>query len=283
MEPQVVRDPAEFQRRMLELKRSGQSICVVPTMGALHGGHRALIAEGRGRAVVLVVTVFVNPTQFAPSEDFDTYPRSFEADLEMCRSERVDYVFEPSDGTMYASNHATYVSVEELEKKLCGGSRPTFFRGVATVVTKLFLIAQADVAVFGWKDAQQQIIIRRLARDLNIPVEIVGVETVREADGLAMSSRNKYLATQERAEAATLSGALFEARRRVEEEGELDGGRLREGIVQRVESETSARLDYVEVVSMENLEPLETVERGATLIALAACWGSTRLIDNVRV
>ena len=283
MEPQVTRDPGDFQRRMLELKRAGQSICVVPTMGALHGGHRALVAEGRGRADVLVVTVFVNPAQFAPGEDFDTYPRSFEADLEMCRSERVDHVFVPTDETMYASNHATYVSVDGLEKKLCGVSRPLFFRGVATVVTKLFLITQADVAVFGWKDAQQQIVIRRMVRDLNIPIEIAGVETVREVDGLAMSSRNKYLSPQERAETATLSRALFEARRRVEEEGELDGGRLRREIVQRIEAETSARLDYVGVVSMDTLDPLETVERGGTLIALAAYWGATRLIDNVRV
>lgn len=281
--PLVVRDPADLQQRMLALHRAGRTIAVVPTMGALHAGHRALIAEGRRRADVLIVTIFVNPTQFAPGEDLDKYPRTFDSDLAMCRAEGADFVFAPTNDLMYPPNYATYVVVERLGAGLCGRTRPSHFRGVTTVVTKLLLITQADMAVFGWKDAQQQIIIRRMVRDLNLPVEIVGVETVREADGLALSSRNRYLSPEDRAEAPVLRRALNEARRRFEQQGIVEAEALRDEILRTIRTESSGRMDYVEVVSLDTLEPVERVQGGATMIALAVWWGTTRLIDNIRL
>jgi pantoate--beta-alanine ligase len=281
--PRVVRDPADLQQRMLTLHRAGRTIAVVPTMGALHGGHRALIAEGRRRADVLIVTIFVNPTQFAPGEDLDQYPRTFDADLAMCRAEGADFVFAPTNDLMYPKDYATCVEVERLGAGLCGRTRPSHFRGVTTVVTKLFLITQADVAVFGWKDAQQQLIIRRMVRDLNLPVEIVGVETVREADGLALSSRNRYLSPEDRAEAPVLRRALNEARRRFEQQGIVEAEALRDEILRAVRTESSGRVDYLEIVSLDTLEPVERVQGGTTMIALAVWWGTTRLIDNIRL
>ncbi|MBN1867604.1 pantoate--beta-alanine ligase [Candidatus Sumerlaeota bacterium] len=280
--PEVVREPAVLQSRLLDLKRSGKTISLVPTMGALHEGHRSLIGVGRGRGDVEVVSIFVNPTQFAPGEDLDKYPRTFEADLDMCGREGVDLVFFPPNDLMYPAGYSTYVNVEGLSERLCGRSRPTHFRGVATVVAKLFLIVQPDVAVFGWKDAQQLLVIRRMARDLNIPVEIVGVETVREPDGLAMSSRNRYLTPEERAQAPTLARAL-EWARQAAQEGVSEAEALKDGIREQIETQTTARVDYVEVVSMESVQPIERVKPGNTLIALAAFFGSTRLIDNVRL
>jgi pantoate--beta-alanine ligase len=282
-QPEVIRDPHEIQKRLLALKREGRTVAVVPTMGALHAGHRRLIAEGRTRGDVLVVTLFVNPVQFGPNEDLDKYPRTFDADLEMCRDEGVDFLFFPTDALMYPPGYATYVETHDLGKRLCGKSRPSHFSGVATVVSKLFLITQADVALFGWKDAQQLLILKRMARDLNFPVEIVGIETVREPDGLALSSRNRYLSPQDRAEAVVLSKALFEIRRRFQEDGVRDAALLRQEALNRIETESSGRVDYLEVVSTETLEPLEQIEPGQTLVALAVYFGSARLIDNVRI
>jgi len=284
MVPQVVREPDEMQRCAMRLRRDGKRIGVVPTMGALHDGHRALIVEARQRCDVLAVTVFVNPTQFDPGEDLAAYPRTFDADLEVCGAEGVDFVFCPTDEMMYGKGYATWVEVKGLTERLCGRSRPVHFRGVTTVVTKLFNVTQPDVAVFGWKDAQQLLVIRRMARDLNFPVEIVGVDTVREDDGLALSSRNKYLLADERAEAPRLHMALQEACRRSKDDGMTDAAELQRGIVEQTEREApSARIDYVEIVSMDSIEPIERVEAGNTLIALAAFFGSTRLIDNMRL
>lgn len=280
--PRVIREPDAFQAQMWKEKMAGRTIAVVPTMGALHEGHRQLLVAGRREADVLVATIFVNPTQFAPHEDFDAYPRTFEGDKAVCEKEGVHYIFAPTDTMMYPPEYATRVHVERLGEGLCGASRPHFFGGVATVCTKLFLITRADVAVFGWKDAQQQVIIRRLVRDLNLPVRIVGVETVREPEGLALSSRNQYLSNAERKDALVLSRALFAAREAVNA-GERNAAKLRQGIVDRIGAESAARLDYVEVVSLVTLKPLEQIEPGNTLIALAAWWGETRLIDNVRV
>ena len=190
---EIIRQSEEMQQRLLELKRQGKKIAVVPTMGALHEGHRALIHAARELADLLVVSIFVNPTQFGPNEDLDKYPRTFESDAEVCEKEDVDFIFFPTNEAMYPKGYCTYVTTEGMNTRLCGMTRPVHFRGVTTVVSKLFLITQADVAVFGWKDAQQLLIIRRMASDLNIPIQIVGVETVREADGLALSSRNRYL------------------------------------------------------------------------------------------
>ncbi|MFP4382275.1 MAG: pantoate--beta-alanine ligase [Candidatus Sumerlaeia bacterium] len=281
-EPIIIREPAEMQKQMTALRHAGKSICVAPTMGALHAGHRRLLTEGRPLADVLVATIFVNPTQFAPHEDLDRYPRTFDADMQMCIEEGVDYIFFPMPDSMYPEGFSTYVNVEGLSAELCGRSRPIFFRGVATVCTKLFLITQATVAVFGWKDAQQQLIIRRMVRDLNIPIQIVGVETVREADGLAMSSRNAYLSPQERAEAVVLSQALQEARKKVEG-GATDAAELRQAIIDKIETESNGRIDYVQVVSISDVQPVDKIEKGNALIALAVWFGETRLIDNVRV
>jgi pantoate--beta-alanine ligase len=281
--PETIRDPKALQARALDLKRSGKTICVVPTMGALHEGHRALIAEGRKRADILIVTIFVNPTQFAPNEDLDAYPRTFDADQALCAAEGVDFIFFPTSDAMYAPHHTTWVEAGSMGTKLCGASRPTHFRGVTTVVAKLFLLTQADVAIFGWKDAQQLFIIRRMARDLDIPVDIIGIDTVREADGLAMSSRNRYLTPHEREQAPALCRALREAYRRYEEEGLDDCAALKQGILDHIARETDGRVDYVEIVSTETFDPLDRIAPSATLIALAVFFGKTRLIDNVRI
>ncbi len=282
-QPEVIREPGLMQQRLVALKRTGKTVVVVPTMGALHAGHRRLIAEGRKRGDILIVTLFVNPTQFGPNEDLDKYPRTFDADLEMCRQEGADFLFFPTDALMYPPGYATYIETREMGKRLCGVSRPAHFTGVTTVVLKLFLITQADVAVFGWKDAQQLLILKRMAQDLNIPVEIVGVETVREPDGLALSSRNRYLSPQERAEAVVLSQSLFEIRRRFQEEQETDSALLRHEALARIERESSGRVDYLEIVSTETLDSSERIEPGKTLVALAVYFGTTRLIDNIRL
>ncbi|HBF33419.1 TPA: pantoate--beta-alanine ligase [Candidatus Sumerlaeota bacterium] len=283
MSLEIIRDPEILQHRTLELKRTGKTIAVVPTMGALHTGHRTLIAEGRRRADILIVSIFVNPTQFAPNEDLDKYPRTFDADAEMCRAEGVDFIFFPTNDAMYPTGYATYVEVENLGATLCGLTRPTHFRGVTTVCTKLFLITQADFAIFGWKDAQQQIIIRRMVNDLNIPVEIIGVETVREPDGLALSSRNKYLTPEDRIDAVVLSRALSAARALVLQQAETCAKRIREEIITRIEQQSHGVVDYVCVVAQNTLQPLDVIEPGNTLIALAVWWGATRLIDNIRL
>ncbi|HNY28117.1 MAG TPA: pantoate--beta-alanine ligase [Candidatus Sumerlaeota bacterium] len=282
-QPEIVREPGLMQQRLIAQKRAGKTVAVVPTMGALHAGHRRLIAEGRKRGDILVVTVFVNPTQFGPNEDLDKYPRTFDSDLEICREEGVDFLFFPTDALMYPQGYATYVETREMGKRLCGISRPTHFCGVTTVVSKLFLITQADVAVFGWKDAQQLLILKRMAQDLNFPVEIVGVETVREPDGLALSSRNHYLSPQQRSEAVVLSKALGEIQRRYQEEHETDSALLRQEAFDRIARDSSGRVDYLEVVSMETLEPVGRIVPGKTLVALAVYFGTTRLIDNIRL
>jgi len=279
----IVTTSAEVRARVAQARAEGKTIGFVPTMGALHEGHRALIREGRRQAGVLVVSIFVNPKQFGPNEDLSRYPRTFEADMKMCQDEKADFVFFPNSGAMYPENHSTWVQVENLGAELCGRTRPVHFRGVTTVCAKLFLLTGADKAVFGWKDAQQQIIIRRMVQDLNIPIEIVGVETVREADGLALSSRNAYLSAEERAEAPVLHRALQAARARVLEDNETDSAIIRLRIAIQIEKESRAHIDYVEVVSMDKIEPIRVVEPGNTLIAAAAWWGSTRLIDSIRL
>jgi pantoate--beta-alanine ligase len=280
--PEVMGDPVQFQGRILELKRAGKRVGVVPTMGALHEGHRALMAAGRPLCDILTTTIFVNPKQFAPHEDLDRYPRRFEADVQMCAEEGVDFVFAPNVEAMYPKGYSTYVTVEGMTEELCGRARPIHFRGVTTVCAKLFLITQADVAIFGWKDAQQQLVLRRMVQDLNIPVEIVGVETVREADGLAMSSRNIYLSERDRAEAPVLRRALEDARRRIEA-GETRADFVRSGVIDQIERASHGRVDYVQIVSMDEIRPLDEVRRGNTLIAAAVWWGQTRLIDNIRL
>ncbi len=275
---EVIRDPAVMRARAENLRRDGKRICVVPTMGFLHRGHMSLMRAGRARCDVLILTIFVNPTQFGPGEDLDVYPRDEDGDLAKARECGVDIAFCPDAAAMYPPGHQTHVEVRELQSPLCGAARPGHFRGVATVVTKLFNLTRPHLAVFGRKDFQQLALIRRMTRDLDLAVEIVGMPIVREDDGLALSSRNAYLSDEERAQGLCLYRALETARA-------LFAGGEREaevlvGAARRVIAEAAlARIDYVELRDAATLEALAVVERPAVL-ALAVFLGKTRLIDN---
>ncbi len=268
-----------MQARALQARAAGQTVGLTPTMGALHEGHLSLVRTARRENEFVVVSLFVNPTQFGPSEDFDRYPRDFAGDRRKLESEGVDVLYAPPVGEIYKPGFQTYVEVEELGKRLDGASRPGHFRGVATVVAKLFHIAQPHRAYFGQKDAAQLAVIRRLVRDLDFPIEIVACPIVREPDGLAMSSRNAYLGAEERRAAAVLYRSLTQARR-CYESGERSGPALRGTLLDTLASEPLARVDYAEVVDPDSLLPLARVDRRA-LAAVAAWFGATRLIDNV--
>jgi pantoate--beta-alanine ligase len=260
-------------------RKTGKRLGFVPTMGALHEGHLSLVRAAKAQCDFVAASIFVNPTQFGPNEDFSKYPRTFERDCEALDKEGVSIVFAPVVEEMYPSGAVTYVTVEGLSEKLCGKSRPGHFRGVTTVVSKLFHIVEPDVAFFGQKDAAQVAIIRRMVRDLNIPVEIAACPIVREADGLAMSSRNAYLDSPQRKAALVLSRSLSEVQR-VFAFGEKNALRLVQASQKIFAGEPSVRLDYLEIVDPENLEPLGKVDASA-LVAVAAFVGTTRLIDNV--
>jgi len=251
----------------------------VPTMGYLHEGHLSLVRRARAENDHVAVSIFVNPTQFGPHEDYNRYPRDLERDLRLLEPLGVDLVFAPSVEEMYPPGFQTWVIVEEVSRPLEGAARPGHFRGVATVVTKLFNIVQPDRAYFGQKDAQQAVVIRRMVQDLNIPVEIVVCPTVREPDGLAMSSRNTYLNPEERRAATVLFRALQATKARYEQ-GERDAERLREAMREVIQAEPLARLDYVSVADPETLQELDRVEDRA-LLSLAVYIGKTRLIDNI--
>ena len=258
--------------------RDGKTIAFVPTMGALHQGHLSLLREGRRRADRLTLSIYVNPTQFGPTEDLGSYPRDLDGDLKKAREEGVDAVFLPTDQVMYAENCQTYVTVEDLAQSLCGQRRPTHFRGVATVVIKLFNIVAPDVAIFGQKDFQQLVMIRQMTRDLNLPVEIVGCPIVREKDGLAMSSRNAYLSPMEREAARSLLRSLNVAQSMVDN-GETDAGTIIKEVQTTIESTKLARIDYVKLVDPDTLKDLAKFKAPA-LLAIAAFVGRARFIDN---
>ncbi len=258
-----------------------RSIGFVPTMGALHAGHRSLIERARREHDCVVVSLFVNPAQFGPAEDFARYPRPFAADAALTRAAGVDYLFCPTARAMYPAGYATSVSVDGVSQGLCGTSRPGHFRGVATVVLKLLNIVQPDAAYFGNKDYQQATIIERLVRDLHVPVRIVRMPTVREPDELAMSSRNRYLTPQQRRAAVVVPQALRYARRLIAD-GERRPARLCDRLRAFLHREPMARVEYVETVDARTLQRRERLD-GPTLIALAVRVGSTRLIDNVVV
>lgn len=277
----IIATVEEMGRAVREERRRGRSISLVPTMGFLHEGHLSLVRLSRAAADITVVSLFVNPTQFGPKEDLNTYPRDFERDAAMLRAEGADYLFAPAAEDMYASEHRTFVEVRDLQDKLCGRSRPGHFRGVCTIVLKLFNLVQPDCSVFGQKDAQQALILKRMTADLNVPVRMIVGPIVREADGLALSSRNIYLNPEERRAARVLSLSLAEARALIEA-GERDAGRVLSRMRALIEAEPAARIDYVEAVRPENLEPVSALENG-TLIALAVWIGRTRLIDNLIV
>lgn len=268
-----------MQETAAALKRGGRRIGFVPTMGFLHEGHLSLMREARRRTDVLVVSIFVNPAQFGPGEDLDTYPRDPEKDERLCREVGVDLLFFPDVGEIYPPGFQTYVSLEQLPRGLCGRSRPVFFRGVATVVTKLFNIVQPDVAVFGEKDFQQLAIIRRLVTDLDFPIQIIGGATVREPDGLAMSSRNAYLEAHQREAALSLSRALWRARERVAD-GAADAREVLREAEASIAAHEGTRIDYIAIVDPGTLEPVATIA-GSTRMILAVWVGKTRLIDNM--
>jgi pantoate--beta-alanine ligase len=258
------------------------SIGFVPTMGALHAGHLALIQKARRENDYVVVSIFVNPTQFGPHEDFQRYPRPFEKDVTLCAGNGVDLLFHPSPEEMYPPGSCTFVEVTGLQAGLCGASRPGHFRGVATVVLKLFQLVKPTRAYFGQKDAQQVRIIEQMVADLYVPVQVVVVPTMREADGLALSSRNQYLDPEQRRQATVLWRALNEARTRVES-GERDAAAIQHLLSERIRATPGAVLDYAAVVDAGRLEPVVTQLNGRVLFAVAAQFGATRLIDNLIV
>jgi pantoate--beta-alanine ligase len=264
-----------------EVRRSGKKIGFVPTMGYLHEGHLSLIRRAGQLSQVVVASIFVNPTQFGPQEDLENYPRDLSRDTQLSHQAGCDVLFVPSTEEMYPQGYCTYVQVENLTETLCGAARPGHFRGVATVVAKLFNIVRPHLAVFGQKDAQQAFVIRRMVRDLNQDLEIVIAPTVREPDGLAMSSRNEYLTPQERAQATILYSALEWARSRIEA-GERQAEALIAGMTQMIADKETAGIDYISVVDVEKLQPVKKLE-GEVLVALAVKFGRARLIDNLLI
>ena len=282
--PELVTDPAEWQARCRADREAGVRVVLVPTMGYLHDGHLSLLREARRRAGaggLAVATIFVNPTQFGPNEDLSRYPRDLEGDLAKCAAAGIDRVLAPADPALvYHPAHETWVTVEKVSQGLCGASRPGHFRGVTTVVTKLFNLTLPHVALFGEKDYQQLAVLRAMVRDLSFGIEIVGMPIVREPDGLALSSRNAYLSAEERLRALALSRALFAARDaagRGERDAEALRARAREAI-----AAAGARVDYAEVVHPDSLAPVVHAVPGSVML-VAAFVGKTRLIDNVKL
>jgi pantoate--beta-alanine ligase len=269
----------EMRFAVAALKAKGMKLGFVPTMGALHDGHISLVRAAKETCDEVAVSIFVNPTQFGPNEDFSKYPRTFEHDRELLEKEGVDLLFAPSPDEMYPAGALTFVTVEGLSDKLDGKSRPGHFRGVTTVVSKLFNIIQPEVAFFGQKDAAQVAVIRRMVRDLNLPVEIAVCPIVREPDGLAMSSRNRYLNPEQRKEALLLSQSLGKVEN-LFRKGERNASTLISAGRSFLEAHPSVRLDYFEVVDPDTLDPVETVKEPA-VVAIAAFVGTTRLIDNL--
>jgi pantoate--beta-alanine ligase len=279
VKPTVATTVEEARRAVADARRRGRTVGLVPTMGALHEGHASLIRAARAETGFVVVSIFVNPTQFAPNEDFQRYPRPLEQDLAVCDRDGVDLAFVPEVATLYPPGFRTYVAVHDFQDVLCGVSRPGHFRGVATVVLKLFNLVQPDVAYFGQKDAQQVRIIRQMVRDLDVPVAVRTCPIVREPDGLALSSRNRYLSAEQRRHATVLYRALEEARARIEA-GERDAPAVQRGVAERLAAAPGAVVDYAEVVDYDTLQPLEQL-RGQVLVAVAVKFGATRLIDNL--
>ena len=274
----IVKTIEEVRAQVKAWRAEGLTVGLVPTMGYLHEGHQSLIARSVAENDRTVVSDFVNPIQFGPTEDLATYPRDIERDAALCESTSANLIFHPEADEMYAPDFCTYVDMDHLTKGLCGKTRPIHFRGVCTVVSKLFHIVQPDRAYFGQKDAQQLAVIRRMVRDLNMPLTIVGCPIIREEDGLAKSSRNTYLSAEERKAALCLSRGLNKGKAAVEA-GETDAEKVKAIITAEIEAEPLSRIDYVEIVDWNNLEPVSSTE-GSILAAVAVYIGKTRLIDN---
>ncbi len=277
---QIIRSVPEMQALAEALRAQGQLIGLVPTMGALHDGHLTLIRAAAERADAVVVTIFVNPAQFAPSEDFNKYPRELENDVAKCEAAGADYVFAPPNEEIYPKGYSTYITEEHVAKPLEGVSRPSHFRGVTTVVAKLFNICRPDLAVFGQKDAQQVAVIRKMVADLNFTVDIVVAPTLREPDGLAMSSRNRYLSATQRVEALAIHRALYKARDMVAA-GEIRSDRLVAEATHILSQQRRIRVIYVSLVNRSTMEPAREVIPGETVMAIAAWMDEVRLIDNI--
>ncbi|MGB9763976.1 MAG: pantoate--beta-alanine ligase [Candidatus Saccharicenans sp.] len=277
---EIAKTIEEIRQKVADWKKSGFKIGFVPTMGYLHEGHLSLVRESKKRTDRTVVSIFVNPTQFGPNEDYQIYPRDLERDQKLLLEEGVDLIFYPPVEVMYPEGYKTYVEVKELQDQLCGRSRPGHFRGVCTVVLKLFNIVQPDEAYFGWKDAQQVIIIQKMVEDLNLSVKVIPRPIIRDPDGLALSSRNTYLRPEERKAALALNRSLDLAAELIRK-GELNAEIIRRRMLELIEQEPLARVDYVEIVDLKNLEKVEKLDRDV-LIALAVYVGRTRLIDNLR-
>lgn len=275
---EIITDSKRMQRLCLDLRREGKRIAFVPTMGYLHEGHLSLLREGRQRGDVLVLSIFVNPAQFGQGEDFESYPRDLSRDAEMARSAGTDLLFAPGAREMYPSGYATYVDVEGLTDTLCGRSRPGHFRGVTTVVAKLFGIVQPHEAFFGCKDFQQLAVIRRMTTDLNLPVEVVGMPIVREADGLAMSSRNVNLSLDQRQQALVLPRAITLAQK-MARAGVRDAGEVLTALRTLIEEQPEAQIDYLQICHQLTLQEQARVD-GDSVLLMAVFIGKTRLIDN---
>jgi pantoate--beta-alanine ligase len=275
---EIIKTVREMQQWSLTVRAAGEMISFVPTMGCLHQGHLSLLDEGRERGDKLVLSIFVNPTQFGQGEDFEDYPRDLEEDSRLALQAGVDVIFAPTAGEMYPSGYATYIDVEGVTETLCGASRPGHFRGVCTVVTKLFSIIQPNNAIFGYKDFQQLAVIRRMTGDLNLPVEIIGMPIFREEDGLAMSSRNIYLTSDQRQQALVLSQSIKYARELVAS-GEKKVAPILEKLKQMVEQQPEARIDYIQICHQFSLQDQIAVDSDSVLL-LAVFIGNTRLIDN---
>ena len=273
----IVSTIEEVRNQVKEWRKEGRTIGFVPTMGYLHEGHMSLI-DAAGENDKVVVSIFVNPMQFGPNEDLESYPRDLNHDAAMCEAHGVDLIFHPTPEEMYGESFYSYVNMNTLTQELCGLSRPVHFRGVCTVVAKLFNIVTPDKAYFGQKDAQQLAIIKRMVKDLNMPLQIVGCPIVREEDGLAKSSRNTYLSEKERKAALVLSRSIFLGEEMVEK-GERDAKKIIVAMTSEIEKEPLAKIDYVKMVDLETMQQVETIE-GGILTAIAVYIGKTRLIDN---
>jgi pantoate--beta-alanine ligase len=277
----IIRSIEKMRNLSSSLRMQGKRIAFVPTMGALHQGHASLLDIARKNGDVVVMSIFVNPTQFGPAEDFSKYPRPFESDCEKAKMHQCDIVFAPESSEMYPKDYQTFVTVEEISKPLCGACRPGHFKGVATIVLKLFNIVQPNVAVFGQKDAQQVLVIRQMVKDLHVPVEIIAAPIIREGDGLAMSSRNVYLTSEERKGVPVILKGLREAQTAFSK-GERQAKALRNIIIQTYEESQMIKIEYIEIVDIKTVTPVEVIS-STTLIAIACrtTQSNTRLIDNI--
>jgi pantoate--beta-alanine ligase len=275
---EIVESIELMQQRVMSVRAAGETIAFVPTMGFLHAGHLSLLEEGRHRGDLLVLSIFVNPTQFGQGEDFEDYPRDLQQDCTLAGNAGVDIVFAPSASAMYPRGYATDVNVSGVSAGLCGASRPTHFRGVCTVVTKLFNIVQPHVAVFGTKDFQQLAVVQQMTRDLNLPVEIIGMPIYRESDGLALSSRNVYLDSEQRQQALALSQGIALAQKLVKQ-GQTDAATVIAAVSRHLGKQSRIRSDYVAICHQSTLEPQQQID-GDSVLLIAAFVGQTRLIDN---